>query len=210
MKGQATQFGDRFQAFDDVCISYGGMSMSTGRTFDNEDGSASRPHFSHVSLNNCVQVMFIHEQLPNLHVADNVSETNPDWENQIDVQPLFDQTLQNKRDELLEEEQFLPTVCKVLNILGRLRDQFFYEFEIQTANLVVTMLEQQKYDVMLVNQLIPLFYRHSLQAELGEVFGETEYEMNEVCVLKKIAAFFITLATETDPINNEELVDVCS
>ena len=61
MKGQAESFGDRFQAYDDVCISYGGMAMSTGRTFDIEEGHLSRQLSSNVALSNCVQVTLIHE-----------------------------------------------------------------------------------------------------------------------------------------------------
>ena len=61
--------------------------MSTGRTFDNE-GSARRPPSS--NLSNSVQVTLIHEQIPNLPIEDNVSETDPDWENQIEINHLID------------------------------------------------------------------------------------------------------------------------
>ena len=95
MKGQSEALGERFQVYEDVCISYGGMAMSTGRTFDIED--SNRPPSSNFNLNNCVQVTLIHEQIPQLSIEDNVSDTDPDWENQIDVRPLHEQTLQKKK-----------------------------------------------------------------------------------------------------------------
>ena len=44
---------------------------------------------------------------------------------------------------------------------------------------------------------------------LLHLFGESDYEMNEVCVLKKIAAFFVTLATDKEPESGDELREDC-
>ena len=41
--------------------------------------------------------------------------------------------------QLLEQKKFLPLIVKILNMVSNLRDQYFYEFEIQNQNLVVTM-----------------------------------------------------------------------
>ncbi len=203
MKGQSSLFGDKFQVFDDVCISYGGLAMSTGRTFDN-DGSARRIPSS--NLSNSVQVTLIHEQIPNLNIEDNMSETDPEWENQIEISHLIDQTLFKKMRHLLEERQLLPLVCKVLNMLSSLRDQYFYEFELQTPNLMVTTSSTQgsdvaDFDVMLVNQSIPLVYRHMIQTQVSDLYGETKYEFNDVLMLCKIAALFVQLATDLEPVN---------
>ena len=89
MKGQSAIFGDKFQVFDDVCISYDGMAMSTGRTFDMENSSRRAKS----SGANCVQVMLIHEQIPNLTIEDNISETNLDWENQVEFSHLSEHTV---------------------------------------------------------------------------------------------------------------------
>ena len=53
--------------------------MSTGRTFDIGD-SSSRSRLNNQTVRNDVQVMLIQEQIPNLSVEDNISETDPDWE----------------------------------------------------------------------------------------------------------------------------------
>ena len=60
----------------------------------------------------------------------------------------------------------------------------------------------------MVNQSIPLIYRHMVQNAMNDLYGETEYEFNEVCLLKKIAAFFVTLATNKEPEKEEELLEV--
>ena len=52
---------------------------------------------------------------------------------------------------------------------------------------------------MLVNQAIPLVYRHMIQTVFNDLYGEAEYEFNEKCLLKKVAAFMVTLATGKDP-----------
>ena len=66
--------------------------MSTGRTFDiGDSGSQRNPH----NARNNVQVMLIHEQIPDLTVEDNISETDvDDWENQIGFDHLTEHTLQ--------------------------------------------------------------------------------------------------------------------
>ena len=60
--------------------------------------------------------------------------------------------------QLLEQKKFLPLIVKILNMVSNLRDQYFYEFEIQNQNLVVTMSTQcsddpslDHFDFMLVN-----------------------------------------------------------
>lgn len=66
----------------------------------------------------------------------------------------------------------------------------------------------EEIDFMLVNQSIPLVYRHMTRNEVNDLYGETEYEFNEVCLLKKIASFFVTLATENEPEKEQDLIEV--
>ena len=96
-------------------------------------------------------------------------------------------------------------------MVSSLRDQYFFEFEIQNHNLMVTQSTEDnsdESDFILVNQNIPLGYRHMLQNVLNDLYGETEYEFNEVCLLKKIAAFFVNLATSKEPEKESELLEV--
>ena len=63
---------------------------------------------------------------------------------------------------------------------------------------------------MLVNQSIPLYYRHMIKNIPDDVFyGENEYEFNEVLLLKKVAAFFVVLATTREPEDGADLLKVC-
>lgn len=160
--------------------------------------------------------MLIHEQIPNLTVEDNVSETDADdWENLINFDHLTDHTLQSKMRQLIEQKQLLPLINKILTMVSSLRDQYFYEVEIQNQNLLITMATEgdeaagADCEFMLVNQSIPLVYRYTIQNVLNELYGEEEYEFNEVLLLKKVAALFVTLATNKEPEKEEELIKVC-
>ena len=62
---------------------------------------------------------------------------------------------------------------------------------------------------MLVNQSIPLVYRHFILNVLNGLYGESEYEFNEVLLLKKVAVFFVSLATTKEPENEDDLARVC-
>ncbi len=42
---------------------------------------------------------------------------------------------------------------------------------------------------------------------MNQIYNETEYEFNEGLILKKIASFFVTLATGREPENQAELVE---
>lgn len=81
-----------------MCISYSGMTMSSGRTFDIEDTSS---RITKSDSRNTVQVTLIHEQVPDQHIEDNMSETDPDWDRKIDFSNLVDQKLIKKKDYLL-------------------------------------------------------------------------------------------------------------
>ena len=70
--------------------------------------------------------------------------------------------------------------------------------------------ESAECDFMLVNQSIPLVYRYTIQNVLNGLYGEAEYEFNEVLLLKKVAALFVTLATNKEPEKEEELIKVCA
>ena len=52
-----------------------------------------------------------------------------------------------------------------------------------------------------MNQAIPFAYRWDFQLEVNTIYNETEYEFNEGLILKKIASFFVTLATGREPEN---------
>ena len=135
--------------------------MSTGRTFDIGDTSSRTPASSH---RNSVQVTLIHEQIPNLTIEDNISETDPDWENHIEFNHLTQHTLQSKMRDLLDQKKLLPLVVKILTMVSTLRDQYYFEFEIQSHNLMVTQSteDSEESDFIMVNQAIPLVYRHML------------------------------------------------
>merc|ERR1712003_396888 len=60
---------------------------------------------------------------------------------------------------------------------------------------------------MMVNQPIPFVYRNDLANMVEQIYDEKEYEFNENLILKKIASFFVTVATENEPENNAELID---
>jgi len=114
---------------------------------------------------------------------------------------------------LLDERKLLPLLCRILTMVSSLRDQYFYEVEMQSFNLMVTLAteatEVGNYDFMLVNQSIPLVYRHMVQNVVGDLYGETEYEFNEACLLKKVAAFLVKLATDIEPEKEHELFEIC-
>jgi len=40
--------------------------------------------------------------------------------------------------DLLDQKQLLPLLVKILTMISALRDQYFFEFEIQNHNLMVT------------------------------------------------------------------------
>ena len=62
-------------------------------------------------------------------------------------------------------------------------------------------------DFMMVNQLIPFVYRNDLSNIVDTIYDEREYEFNEALVLKKIASFFVTIATGSEPTKNSELYE---
>ena len=96
-------------------------------------------------------------------------------------------------------------------MIGLLRDQYFYEFELASHNIVITLetddANSTECDFMMVNQPIPFVYRNDLANMVEQIYDEKEYEFNENLILKKIASFFVTVATENEPENNAELID---
>ena len=156
--------------------------------------------------------MLVHEQIPNLDVKDNISETGMDWEAQIDfVKHLNPYTLMEKRETLIANKKLIPLIAKVMTMVGLLRDQYFYEFELASHNIVITVetddANSTECDFMMVNQPIPFVYRNDLANMVEQIYDEKEYEFNENLILKKIASFFVTIATENEPENNTELLD---
>ena len=108
----------------------------------------------------------------------------------------------------------MPLIERILSLVARFQDHYFYEWELQNQNLIVTQATEASdnaasYDFMMINQPIPFIYRHLVQNVLQDVFGEKEYEFNQVCQMKKIAAFFITLATKNEPEKQDDLLLVC-
>ena len=74
------------------------MGTGTGRTFDFGDESSRKT----LNLRSSVQVTLIHKQVPNMHVEDNVSETDPDWENMIEFTKLQSCSLLMQREYLID------------------------------------------------------------------------------------------------------------
>ena len=60
------------------------MGTGTGRTFDFGSDSSKKQ----LNLRSSVQVTLIHQQVPLMLIEDNISETDPDWENQIEFNNL--------------------------------------------------------------------------------------------------------------------------
>ena len=79
---------------------------------------------------NEIQVMLIHEQIPDMEFQDNLSETVPDWEQQVDFSHLDNFTIMEQKDELIANQKFLPLIAKIVTMVGQLSDQYFYEFEL--------------------------------------------------------------------------------
>lgn len=96
-------------------------------------------------------------------------------------------------------------------MIEQLRNCFFYEFEIANHNIVLTketLKEAQTNELILVNQTLPFCYRHDQENIVNTIYDEKEYEFNERLVLKKIASFFVTLATTREPEKNSDLLDI--
>ena len=156
--------------------------------------------------------MLIHEQITNFDVKDTFSETGMDWESQVEfVERLSTYTLMEKRQTLIANKKFIPLLAKIITMVGSLRDQYFYEFELANFNLVITHdtddANNEECDFMMVNQPIPFIYRNDLANMVEQIYDESEYEFNETLILKKIASFFVTLACGEEPENNQELVE---
>ena len=96
----------------------------------------------------------------------------------------------------------MPLITEVIEFVSQMRDAFFFEFELASHNIVVIPpLNGQTWRFTLVNQAIPFTYRWDYHIEVNQIYGESEYEFNEALILKKIASFFVTLATGKEPEN---------
>ena len=123
MKGQSMLPGfEKMQIFKDVCISVDGMVMNHNKSYQDVG--------SYGANQNEIQVMLIHEQIPDMEFQDNLSETVPDWEQQVDFNHLDNFTIMEQRDELIANQNFLPLIAKIVTMVGQLSDQYFYEFEL--------------------------------------------------------------------------------
>lgn len=89
-----------------------------------------------------------------------------------------------------------------------MRDAFLFEFELASHNLIAMPpgVNLKEWKFILVNQAIPFAYRSDFFIEVNKIYNEEEYEFNEVLILKKIASFFVTVATGQEPENQSELV----
>ena len=134
---------------------------------------------------------------------DNLSETVPDWENQVDFKHLDNYTIQSRIESLIQSQKLLPLVAKIVTMVGQLSDQYFYEFELANYNIIVTKdtdeTDNAECDFLMVNQQLPFQYRNDLHSVVNDIYDEREYEFNETLILKKIASFFVTLATGEEP-----------
>ena len=116
-----------------------------------------------------------------------------------------------KRQTLIANKKFIPLLAKIITMVGSLRDQYFYEFELANFNLIITHdtddANNEECDFMMVNQPIPFIYRNDLANMVEQIYDESEYEFNETLILKKISSFFVTLACGEEPENNQELIE---
>ena len=102
-----------------------------------------------------------------MDIKDNISETGMDWETQVDfIKRLNPYTLMEKRETLISNNKLVPLIAKIMTMVGLLRDQYFYEFELASHNLVITVetddVNSTECDFLMVNQPIPFIYRNDL------------------------------------------------
>jgi len=83
-----------------------------------------------------------------------------------------------------------------------MKDAYFYEFELTNCMIVVNKDDE----FMLVNQYIPLVYRWDYLNQINTIYDEKEYEQNDVLILKKIAYLFVSVGSESEPENFNQLV----
>ena len=62
--------------------------------------------------------MLVHEQIPNMDFQDNLSETVPDWETQVDFKHLDSYTIISKIDTLIANQKLIPLVSKIMTMVG--------------------------------------------------------------------------------------------
>lgn len=104
----------------------------------------------------------------------------------------------------MDQRQLLPLIVSIVELVSQLRDAFFFEFELASHNLVAVppvAKTDKGWRCSLVNQAIPFAYRWDFYIEVNQIYNEAEYEFNEGLILKKIASFFVTLATGKEPEN---------
>jgi hypothetical protein len=117
--------------------------------------------------------------------------------------------VQHQLPILLEQSCLLLLVTEIVEFVAQLRDAFFFEFELASHNLVAISPsggQCKNWRFSLINQAIPLAYRSDFFIEINQIYNESEYEFNETLIVKKIASFFVTLATGKEPENQGELV----
>ena len=60
-----------------------------------------------------------------------------------------------KRQTLIANKKFIPLLAKIITMVGSLRDQYFYEFELANFNLIITHdtddANNEECDFMMVN-----------------------------------------------------------
>ena len=95
---------------------------------------------------------------------------------------------------LLKKKALLPLMQDIVSFISELRAAYFFEFEVTNSSLVLNKVGR-KYEFILVNQGIPLAYRSEFFEVLHELYDEREYEMNDRLILKKIATYFVLVAT---------------
>ena len=148
-----------------------------------------------------VQVMLVHSQIPNLPIQKLPKDLST--LDEVNFQVLEECTLQQQVKTLIEQKSLLQVVMQVIEFISQLRDAFFFEFELASHNLVVIPPTDKvkAWGFTMVNQAIPFAYRSDFFIEVNQIYNESEYEFNEALILKKVASFFVTLATGKEPEN---------
>ena len=102
---------DKMQVYEDVCVSIGGLAMSSNKAFQDEIGS-------NLGNRNQIQVTLVHEQIPNMDFQDNLSETDPEWEAQVDFKHLDSYTLMGRIETLIANQKLIPLIAKIVTMVG--------------------------------------------------------------------------------------------
>ena len=109
----------------------------------------------------------------------------------------IDRCIVNRAEELIRKQALLPLLVKLLGFMQQLKDAFCFDYEINNHNIVVVdPSDGGAFDFCLINQILPLQYRHEYTSILHEIYEEPEFEQNEILLVKKVIFLLVALALD--------------